>query len=371
MPLVPHSLRLAPGYPPSVARGFDSTVMVLVADVVDGELRAVGGGSGVVVGRDGSILTSYHVLVRGDGRKHDVFVIGRPEAKGQPPVLVCAGRPDRSKLQPEVDLALIKCDADLDGRPRPADAAARPWVAVPISRAGDPSPGTPLWVIGYPDVGGGSITIVQGAVTGYTSAGGTLGKDLIKTDAAISFGNSGGPVLDAKGELLGIASLSRVTTTIDGNSVDTSKSGLVRPAAAAGALVAIARTGWTPRAGYTSVDLAPTSIEPEAEGVTVSTRVVDQANDQPVPGALVMVLRAGVDGRSVDVNRLDDVVIAWGRADADGGVYLRQPVPAPGRYTVLVNADGYTPLVADQALVLPADAPSSVVPWGTLRLAAQ
>ena len=128
--------------------------------------------------------------------------------------------------------------------------------------------------------GGGAITVMQGAVTGYTSASGTLGKDLIKTDAAISFGNSGGPVLDADGQLIGVASLSRVTTTIDGASVDTSRSGLVRPVAAAGALIAIARTPWTPRPGYTSVDLAPTSIEPEPEGVTISTRVVDQANDQ-------------------------------------------------------------------------------------------
>ncbi|HVV84697.1 MAG TPA: serine protease [Kofleriaceae bacterium] len=371
MPLVPHSMRLQPGYPDAVARDFDSTVMVLIADVVDGELRAVAGGSGVVVGRDGSILTSAHVLLHPDGRKHDVFVIGRPERAGQPPALVCAGRPDRSKLQAEVDLALIKCDMDLDGRPRAATGVARPWVPAPISRGGELSPGQPLWVIGYPDVGGGSITIVQGAVTGYTSLGGAVGKDLIKTDAAISFGNSGGPVLDAAGALVGIASLSRITTTIDGANVDTSKSGLVRPVAAAGSLLAIANTGWMPRTGYTSVDLAPTSIEPEAEGVTISTRVVEQANDQPVPGALVMVLRAGVDGHSVDVNRLDDVVIAWGRADADGGVYLRQPVPAPGQYTVLVMADGFTPLVADDALVLPADAPSAVVPWGTLRLAAQ
>jgi S1-C subfamily serine protease len=371
MPLVPHSMRLQPTYPEAVGLDFDSTVMVVIADVVDGQLRAVGGGSGVIVARDGSILTSAHVLARGDGRRHDVFVVGRPERRGQPPTLVCAGRPDRSKIQPEVDLALIKCDTDLDGRPRAATGAARPWIPIPVSKAGDPQPGAPLWVIGYPDVGGGSITIMQGAVTGYTSAGGTLGKDLIKTDAAISFGNSGGPVVDAAGELIGIASLSRVTSTVDGDKVSTSKSGLVRPIAAAGNLLAIARTGWTPRTGYTSVDLAPTSIEPEPEGVSISTRVVDQANDEPVPGALVMVLREGVDGRSVDVNRLDDVVIAWGRADADGGVYLRQPVPAPGHYTVLVHADGYTPLVAEDGLVLPPDTPSAVVPWGTLRLAAE
>jgi S1-C subfamily serine protease len=371
MPLLPHSSRLQPGYPAAVARAFESTVMVLVADVIDGELRAVGGGSGVIIAHDGSVLTSAHLLLRADGRRHDAFVIGRPERPGQPPVLICAGRPDRSKLQPEVDLALVKCDADLDGRPRLATAAERPWIPAPISRDAAPSPGAPLWIIGYPDVGGGAITVVQGAVTGYTGLAGTVGEDLIKTDAAISFGNSGGPVLDANGAVIGIAAMSRVTTTSTPAGVDSSKSGLVRPVGAAGSLIAIARTGWTPRTGYTSVDLAPTSIEPEAEGVSISTRIVDQANDQPIAGALVMVLRAGIDGHAVDVNRLDDMVIAWGRANTDGGVFLRQPVPAPGRYTVLVNADGYTPLVVEEGLVLDADAPASVVPWGTLRLAAQ
>ncbi len=369
MPLLPHSSRLQPGYPPAVARGFESTVMVLVADVIEGELRAVGGGSGVVVASDGSVLTSAHLLLRGDGRRRDAFVLGRPDGPGRPPVLICAGRPDRSKLQPELDLALLKCDADLDGRPRLATAAERPWIPVPISRGPAPRPGEPLWIIGYPDVGGGAVTVMQGAVTGYTDLAGTVGKDLIKTDAAISFGNSGGPVLDGDGALIGVAAMSRITTTATASGVDTSRSGLVRPVAAAAALIAIARTGWTPRTGYTSVDLAPTSIEPEAEGVAISTRVLDQANDRPIAGALVMVLRAGVDGHRVDVNRLDEVVIAWGRANADGGVYLRQPVPAPGRYTVLVNADGYAPLVVDDGLVLDADAPPSVVPWGTLRLA--
>jgi len=65
---------------------------------------------------DGSILTNYHVIHNKDGRLHDVFVIGRSASPIHAPQLWCAGRPSRGKLQRELDLALIKCDLDLDGR---------------------------------------------------------------------------------------------------------------------------------------------------------------------------------------------------------------------------------------------------------------
>ncbi|MBL9015189.1 MAG: hypothetical protein JNL83_13485, partial [Myxococcales bacterium] len=59
LPLVPQTRTLSDRtYPNAVARAFDSTVMVVAADLVDGRLRPRGGGSGVVVGADGSILTN-------------------------------------------------------------------------------------------------------------------------------------------------------------------------------------------------------------------------------------------------------------------------------------------------------------------------
>jgi S1-C subfamily serine protease len=375
MPLVPQSSRLQPAYPESVARTFRSTVMVVVADLVDGQLRAVGGGSGAIVGADGSVLTNYHVLLRKETQLRDVFVIARFSAPDQPPQLVCAGHPSASKLQPELDLALIKCDMDLDGRPwSPSAAGGGPtWPALVGARKAELSPGQRVWVLGYPDVGGGALTILQGSVEGFTSQDGTgsLGKDYIKTDAAITRGNSGGPVVDDAGALIGIATAFRLRTSVNGTAVETAKLGLVRPLGAASALLAIVRAGWVPREGRTSVEIEPTAIDAEAEGIRISTRVVDAANDQPIPGALLMVLRPGVSAASVDINRLDDMVIAWGRSTAGGDVYLKQPVPNPGTYTVMVVVDGYVPLIGTDALKLSEDTPAYFDPWGGVRLEAE
>ncbi|MGE3458173.1 MAG: hypothetical protein AB7O24_23870, partial [Kofleriaceae bacterium] len=107
LPLVPQTRALTQRqYPNAVERAFDSTVMVVTADLIDGRLKPRGGGSGVIVGGDGSIITNYHVVHDKDGRLHDVFVIGRFSQKDHAPQLWCAGRPSRGKLQRDVDLAL-------------------------------------------------------------------------------------------------------------------------------------------------------------------------------------------------------------------------------------------------------------------------
>jgi hypothetical protein len=127
MPLEPVSNRLQPAYPESVANTFRSTVMVVVADLVDGQLRAVGGGSGVIVGGDGSVLTNYHVLHRKDARLRDVFIIGRFISLDQPPRLVCAATPRRRSCSRD-RMALIR-DMDLDGRPVAECPVRRPYLA--------------------------------------------------------------------------------------------------------------------------------------------------------------------------------------------------------------------------------------------------
>jgi S1-C subfamily serine protease len=373
LPLVPQTGHLSTRkYPSAVARAFESTVMVVVADIVDGRLRARGGGSGVIVGRDGSILTNYHVIHDKNGRLHDVFVIGRFSEQDKAPQLYCAGKPSRSKLARELDLALIKCDLDLDGRNfRPASGAAA-WATLPEAHADDIKMGQRVWVLGYPDVGGGGLTLSEGEAQGFSGVDGAAGRDFLKTDAAIRHGNSGGPVVDDAGRLIGIASAVRTKQNAAGDIVEIVQAGgRVRPIAAATDLLAIAATGWTPREGHTDVELQPSAIEVPAEGVQLQSHVLDVVNEAPIRDALVMVLRPGVTARTVDVNRLDDQVLAYGRSNAAGEVLLKQPVPVPGKYTLLVVARGYEPVIDEDELTLSAQTPAVFDPWGKILLRAR
>jgi S1-C subfamily serine protease len=373
LPLVPQTGHLSSRqYPNAVARAFDSTVMVVVADLVDGRLRARGGGSGVIVGKDGSILTNYHVIHDRNGRLHDVFVIGRFSEQDKAPQLHCAGKPSRSKLQRELDLALIKCDMDLDGRSWTPARSGAAWPILPLAHTADVKTGQRLWVLGYPDVGGGGLTLNRGDALGWSGVDGAAGNDFLKTDAAIRHGNSGGPVVGDDGRLIGIASAVRTKLTASGDVVEVVQAGgRVRPIAAASDLLSIAAAGWTPREGATDVELQPSAIEVPAEGVQIQSRVLDVANEAPVRDALVMVLRPGVNSATLDVNRLDDQVLAYGRSNAQGEVVLKQPVPVPGTYSLMVVARGYEPLIGEGELTLAADTPAVFDPWSKLLLRAR
>ncbi len=371
-PLLPHGARLRDqlqrrAIPAAVETAFRSTVMVVVADLVDGQLRARGGGSGVVVSPDGSIITSYHVVHDKNGRLHDLFILGRYDAPDRAPQLWCAGSPSRSKLQPELDLALLKCDLDLDGRTWNPSWGNR-WDTLRNAPEAEIEQGQRVWVLGYPDVGGGGLTASFGIVEGWTGEERGVGRDFIKTDASITHGNSGGPVVNDQGELVGIATAFRTKVKVDGGIIETSKIGLVRPRSAAADLLAIAATGWIPREGKTAIALEPDAVEAPAEGVRLETKILDAANDRPIADAMLMVLRPSVRTSEIDMNRLDDQVLSWGRSNAAGEVRLKQPVPIPGDYSVVVFAKGYAPLIGDRELRLGETTPPGYDPWGAIRL---
>ena len=143
--------------------------------------RAVG--SGVVIVNRGTILTSLHV-VAGAGRIRVVFADGlESDAK-------IVGR------HPENDLAVLEAETV------PDDLAA----AVMRPRA-DLLPGDTVVAVGFPFGIGPSVSagVVSGLKREYRSQSGErLLSGLIQFDAAVNPGSSGGPLLNAAGEVVGI-----------------------------------------------------------------------------------------------------------------------------------------------------------------------
>ena len=148
------------------------------------ERKAQSLGSGVIVSTDGYVVTNYHVVDSG-GTRPEVSVI-LADKRELPAKIV--------GLDPQTDLAVLK----IEGRNLPTI----PWGDSSRLRVAE-------WVlaIGNP-FGVFSQTVTLGIVsaTGRSVEGLGAHEDFIQTDAAINRGNSGGALINSRGELVGINS---------------------------------------------------------------------------------------------------------------------------------------------------------------------
>ncbi|MCJ7433645.1 MAG: serine protease [Anaerolineales bacterium] len=78
---------------------------------------------------------------------------------------------------------------------------------IPVGDSDELNTGDPITIIGFPGVGGYTPTLTTGVVSGFLADEG-----LIKTDAEISAGNSGGMAINQKGELIGVPTLKTTGT---------------------------------------------------------------------------------------------------------------------------------------------------------------
>jgi serine protease Do len=143
-----------------------------------GEVPRRGAGSGFIIDADGSILTNNHVIERAeritvklsDGRTLRARVIG---------------------ADPDTDIALIKVDGQ---------------TGLPVAPIGDSSTlrmGEWVCAIGNPLGYEHSVTVGVVSFLGRKLFDMSL-DNYIQTDAAINFGNSGGPLINSRGEVIGI-----------------------------------------------------------------------------------------------------------------------------------------------------------------------
>jgi S1-C subfamily serine protease len=155
-----------------------TTLALLVFSITpDYSLSAEGSqGTGFIIHPDGYIVTSAHVI-------GDYCAISVLTDRG-----AYAGR--LLRVDPENDLALLKIPSI--GLP-----------SVPLGQFHGISRQHPVWVIGYP-LGretGYSLTTTGGHITAIQTTGATRH---FLTDAAVNPGNSGGPVVNDRGQVIGI-----------------------------------------------------------------------------------------------------------------------------------------------------------------------
>jgi S1-C subfamily serine protease len=158
-----------------------------------------GGGSGVVVGPRGHVLTNRHVVLADSGVIPEMVTIGFTTDPGRPTAEAFQARV--LDTDAERDLALLRIVSGRYGEP--LDPSVR-FPYLEFRDAPTPRIGDELRFIGYPTIGGtGSrptITMTSGMVSGFQEV--PFGR-LIKTDGIVNEGSSGGAAVDRSYHLIG------------------------------------------------------------------------------------------------------------------------------------------------------------------------
>jgi hypothetical protein len=101
-----------------------------------------------------------------------------------------------------LDLAVIRVTHDYDGNQVDYDSLRLPFV--PLGNSDDLNLGDAITILGYPGIGGNTVTLTRGEVSGFTSQPAYGSRAFIKTSATIAGGNSGGLAATANGNLIGV-----------------------------------------------------------------------------------------------------------------------------------------------------------------------
>ena len=207
------------GRDPNFVRALNASVRVIVPT---GPSTA-STGSGSIISEKGHILTNYHVVSDDNGKlinQGNNVRIAVPPSESEP-----AQDRYRAKVvasDDKLDLAIIQIQAMIDGSNLPANLGLNP---IPIGSSKSVNLGDTIIIIGFPGLGGSSLTVTRGIHSGIAPPGTFQGDPgtFIKTDTEINRGNSGGTAINAAGELIGVPTAGRIDREAPG------KIGLVRP----------------------------------------------------------------------------------------------------------------------------------------------
>lgn len=275
--------------------------VVQIVAYLEGETGSAWWGSGTVISPDGLILTNAHVAVadetEGTLDRLEVAVTTASDTPPQPTYIAEVVASDWA-----LDLAVLRVTERIGGGALPTDLK---YAALGDSDALEI--GDPIRILGYPGIGGETITLTSGLVSGFVSEAGLGNRAWVKTDATIAGGNSGGMAVNADGELIGVPTIAAagadVDDIVDCRAVrDTNRDGRInddddcvpiggflnglRPIALAADMITAAERG----TAYTPIAPPPASVEPGAlddvfwESPTFASGVTD--DDAPIGEAI-------------------------------------------------------------------------------------
>ena len=151
-------------------------VLPAVVTVINQNDRGVGSGSGFFISEDGYVVTNYHVIAGTD----NLVVIYAQGGTAQAELVGAA---------PEFDLAVLKIEKAVPATVEWGDSGELPL-------------GSHVIAIGSA-LGRYQNTVTAGILSGFNRELGPL-RGLLQTDAAINNGNSGGPLINLAGQVIGI-----------------------------------------------------------------------------------------------------------------------------------------------------------------------
>jgi serine protease Do len=168
-------------------------VLILASD--DGRLGS--GGTGSILRADGLVITNAHVVINKETnrpyRRMSLFL--KPDR--------VTGNMDKD-LTRRVEAKLVAYDASLDMALLRMEKPPAGLTVVPLGNPEDVTIGDPVVAIGHPETGG-LWTLTTGTISAeMENFNGIKGKDIFQTETSLNRGNSGGPLIDGQGAMVGV-----------------------------------------------------------------------------------------------------------------------------------------------------------------------
>ncbi len=179
---------------------YKAVVQISALVEVDGRELIGWTGSGTILTVDGLILTNAHVVLSDRFYTVKDLIISMTLTQDEPPVPTYLA--SILQVDADLDIAVIKIRSDMDGKA--INTAGLNLPAVPLGNSDSLQLGDAITIIGYPGIGGETVTLTRGEVSGFTSESPYGNRAFVKTSATIAGGNSGGLAANAAGEIIGI-----------------------------------------------------------------------------------------------------------------------------------------------------------------------